>query len=173
MTPPKIDYEEMNRLLRDGKRTHEIATHFGCTPGAVSQAKRKLGVELAKTLHEKHAPVISKRQNDAMETLFNRVRECEDHLEWIASSVKPKTDAEYRAWQDQAIKLTAEVRKLITAMADIRIKIYHAEDVERALLIMYQEIGNESLECQRRIKERLQKASIPFRLDDEFPGAKD
>jgi len=173
MTEPKIDPEEMNRLLREGKRTNEIAAHFGCTPGAVSQAKRKLGMELIRTKHQKQAPVIVEGQNDAMETLLTRVRECEAHLGWIASSVQPKTDAEYRAWQDQVIKFTAEARKLITAMADIRIKIYHAEDVEKALLIMYQEIGNESLDCQKRIKERLQKASIPFRMDDEFPGAKD
>jgi hypothetical protein len=173
MKHTKIDPEEMSRLLREGKRTYEIAAHFGCTSGAVSQAKRKLGVEIVKSMHKEQAPVIAKRQTDAMETLLTRVHECEAHLEWIASAVTPQTDAEYRAWQDQAIKLTAEVRKLITSMADIRIKIYHAEDVERALLIMFQEIGNESLDCQKRIKTRLKKASIPFRLDDEFPGAKD
>jgi len=32
-------------------------------------------------------------------------------------------------------------------MADIEYKLHHVEIVEKALLIMFQEIGNESKEC--------------------------
>ena len=54
VTPLKNDPTELNRLLGEGKSTKDIAAHFGCTPGAVSQAKRRIGVALAKASAERN-----------------------------------------------------------------------------------------------------------------------
>jgi hypothetical protein len=51
-------------------------------------------------------------------------------------------------------------------MADIEYKLHHVEIVEKALLIMFQEIGNESKECQKQIRDRLERSQILFFLDD-------
>lgn len=50
-------------------------------------------------------------------------------------------------------------------MADIRAKIYNVEKVEKALLIMYEEIGKESIDCQKRIRDRLKRAAIYLELN--------
>ena len=168
-TPSKIDPHELDRLLGERKTTGEIAAHFGCTPGAVSQAKRRLGVAVAQSVavqEVREAPLIVAKRQDAMGRLMDLVGQCEAQLGWIEQHVTPAENGDYREWQDQIIKFTAETRKLFSAMADIRYKLYRAETVERALLIMFEEIGRESPECQKRIRDRLQQASIPFFVDD-------
>jgi hypothetical protein len=100
-----------------------------------------------------------------MDHLMSLIERCDGELKWIEKAVPPSNDEEYRVWQDQKIKHVAEIRKLITSMADIRVKIYHVEAVEKALKVMYGEIGNESMECQKRIRDRLRKSSIHFQLD--------
>ena len=52
-TPLKIDPVELNRLLGERRSTKEIANHFNCSPGAVSQAKRRLGVAVVKVAAER------------------------------------------------------------------------------------------------------------------------
>jgi transposase-like protein len=165
-TPAKIKQHELDQMITEGKSTSEIAAHFGCTPGAVSQAKRRLGVALAnEAAAPKHAPMLVEKKETAMDRLLDLADRCNNELVWIEQTVPPSTDEEYRQWQDTKIKHAAEIRKLITAMADIRVKIYHAETVEKALKIMFEEIGNESPECQKRIGDRLRKSSIYLELD--------
>lgn len=165
-TPQKIDLVELDRLINEDKSTSEIARHFGCTPGAVSQAKRKLGVAVAKDAATRAAPVLVERKQTAMDRLLNLADRCDEELEWIKEAVPPTTDEEYRHWQGVKIKHVAEIRKLISAMGDIRFKMYQVEKVERALKIMFEEIGNESKECQKRIRDRLERSSMCFQLDD-------
>ena len=164
-TPAKIDLQELSQLLEEAKPTSEIAKYFGCTAGAVSQAKRRLGVALAQSAATKEAPALVEKKQTAMDRLLDLAGKCEKQLAWIEETVKPSTNDEYRAWQDQVIKFAAETRKLFSAMAQIRTTIYQVEVVEKALTIMYEAIGNESAECQRKIRDRLQRASIPFQLD--------
>ncbi len=49
-------------------------------------------------------------------------------------------------------------------MADVEYKLHHVGVVEKALLIMFEEIGNESKECQKRIRDRLERSQILFFL---------
>jgi hypothetical protein len=175
-TPLKIDPVKLNKLLNDGKKTKEIAGFFKCSPGAVSQAKRRLGVAVVKASAEKKvgrrdastkaAPIIIKNTDDAKRHLSALITRCNNELEWIQDSVEQTADGDYRAWQETAIKHVAEARKLISAMADIEYKLHHVEIVEKALLIMFQEIGNESKECQKQIRDRLERSQILFFLDD-------
>ncbi|MFO8239837.1 MAG: hypothetical protein R6T90_02440 [Dissulfuribacterales bacterium] len=165
-TPAKIDQCELDRLLKDNKTTSEIARHFGCTPGAVSQAKRKLNISLAVNTTVKEAPALVEKKQTAMDRLLDLASKCEAQLAWIEQTVTPSNSDEYRAWQDQVIKFAAETRKLFSAMAHIRTTIYQVEVVEKALTIMYEEIGREAPECQKRIRAGLQRARIPFQLDN-------
>jgi hypothetical protein len=175
-TPLKIDPVKLNELLSQGKKTKEMAEIFNCSPGAVSQAKRRLGVAVVKATAEKKigrrdastkaAPVIIQNADDAKRHISELITRCNDELEWIQDSVEQTTDGDYRAWQETALKHVAEARKLISALADIEYKLHHVGVVEKALLIMFEEIGNESKECQKRIRDQLEKSSILFFMDD-------
>lgn len=177
-TPLKIDPIKLNELLEEGKTTNEIAKYFSCSAGAVSQAKRRLGVDVCKVavlteLRErnsigKSAPLIVNSTDDAKRHLSDLIIRCRNELDWISGSVKQKDDADYRAWQETIIKHIAEIRKLISSMADIEYKLHHVSVVEKALLIMFREIGNESAECQKRIRDRLARSQILFFMDDQF-----
>ncbi len=165
-TPAKIDLDALDQMITDGKSTGEIAAHFGCTPGAVSQAKRRIGVAVANEAGSlRHAPALTEKRQNAMDRLMDLADRCNNELAWIEEAVPPSTNEGYQQWQAMKIKHTAEIRKLISAMADIRVKIYHAETVEKAIKIMFEEIGNESPECQKRVRDRLERCSINFPLD--------
>ena len=175
-TPLKIDPVKLNDLINEGKKTKEIAGYFGCSPGAVSQAKRRLGVAVVKASAEKKisrrdastkaAPIIIKSTDDAKRHLSSLITRCNDELEWIQDSVQQTTNNDYRAWQETALKHVSEIRRIISALADIEYKLHHVEIVEKALLIMFEEIGNESKECQKRIRDRLERSQILFFLDN-------
>ena len=188
-TPLKIDPVELNRLLGERRSTKEIANHFNCSPGAVSQAKRRLGVAVVKVAAErkknpdrltsvnandkkvldasnKAAPIIINTADDAKFQLSTLVTRCNDELRWIQNSVEQKSDSTYKGWQEIALKHVAEIRKLVSALADIEYKLHHVDIVEKALLIMFEEIGHESKECQKRIRDRLERASILFCMDN-------
>ncbi|MFC1891860.1 hypothetical protein ACFLZT_05650, partial [Thermodesulfobacteriota bacterium] len=84
----------------------------------------------------------------------------------IEKEVPPKTDADYRDWQNQKLKFAAEMRKLISGMADISYKLYQANEISEILRIIDEEIGCESEECQKRIRDRLQsRQNIRFPAD--------
>jgi len=175
-TPLKIDPVKLNELLAEGKKTKEISSYFKCSPGAVSQAKRRLGVAIVKASAEKKvgrrdastraAPIIIKNTDDAKRHLSALITRCSNELQWIQDSVKQEVNCDYRAWQETAIKHVAEARKLVSTIANIEYKLHHVGVVEKALIIMFKEIGNESKECQKRIRDRLERSQILFFLDD-------
>ncbi len=170
-TPLKVDPVKLNELLNKGKSTIEISEIFCCTPGAVSQAKRKLGIAVVKATSRrdastKAAPLIINNAEDAKRQLSALIGRCNDELAWIQNSVKQTVDGNYRSWQETALKHVAEARKLVSAIGDLEYKLHHVQTVQKALLIMFKEIGNESKECQKRIRDRLEKSQILFFMDD-------
>ena len=170
----KIDVRELERLLSEGKRTKDIAQHFGVTTGAVSQAKRRLGVAVAAVAATQMTappvrvtPVavqaaggIVEKRNQAMEILAELASKVNRELSWIEDTIPPGMDGEYRQWVEQKLKHVAEIRKVVTAMADVGSKLYQVSVVEQALRVMLEEIGHESPECKRRIRDRLARCSI-------------
>lgn len=165
MAKPKINRIQLNQYLEEGKNQAEIAKIFNVSEAAISKAVRRFNLTVAKDVATRQASELENRKKTAMDRLMDLVGKCENELEWIEGTHPPSEDEDYQTWQDQKIKHTAEIRKLISAMADIRTKIYHVESVEKALAIMYEEIGKESIETQKRIRDRLQRAAIHFQLD--------
>jgi hypothetical protein len=165
VTPLKIDSVELHE---QGKTTKEIAAHFNCTPGAVSQAKRRLGIAVVREMASsiRAAPVIINKADDAKVELSELIAVCKDKINWIEQCVAQDTGKHYQNWQTVMLRHVAEIRKLIGAMAEIEYKLHYAEIVEKALLIMFEEIKNESKECQKRIRDRLERSQILFQLDD-------
>jgi hypothetical protein len=170
-TPLKIDPVELNELLGKGWTTGAIAKHFNCTPGAVSQAKRRIGIAVSLSSARANsarqaAPILVNNAHDAKRELSALITRCSEELDWMQSEVDRTSEDDYRVWQETALKHVAEIRKLVSAIANIEYKLHRVDVVEKALLIIFEEIGRESDECRKRIRDRLAKASILFCMDN-------
>jgi DNA-binding MarR family transcriptional regulator len=163
MPKKSIDRTRVKELRDKGATVNQIAEELRCTKGAISKVLKEMGLAVVKASVE-HAPKYADRKDAATEHLLFLTEKARRELEWIEREVPPKTDAEYRAWQDQKLKFAVEMRKLIGAIADIGYKLFQANEVAEVLRIIDEEIGCESEECQHRIRERLQR-----RRDIRFP----
>ena len=162
MAQATLDYEKIRQLRDDGWKLQQIADELGSTRGAISKVLKKMGKEVAKAAVEA-APRYHRKKDAATEHLLFLADKSRTELEWIEKTVPPKNDAEYREWQNQKLKFAAEMRKLIGAMADIGYKLFQAEEVSEILSIIDEEIGNENVECQKRIRKRiLQRRAVRF-----------
>ena len=149
-----LDYQAIAALHDKGLGVNAIARQIGATSGAVSKALKKLGrdstrcaMPAAVKQHEKRVQVQEHLLfflNDYMAE-FQRLNE-----------VNPE-ERIFGDLLDRKIALGAESRKIVSALADIAYKMFQAEEVAEILKIIDEEIGNESLECQARIRERIER----------------
>jgi len=151
-----VDRVKVKELRENGLNVTEIAKELGCTPGAISKVLKSIGLEVAKAACPV-APAWVEKQDAAAKHLMYLIGTARKELDWIEAEVPVATSAEYRLWQDQKIKFAAEMRKLISAIADIGYKLFQANEVSEALRIIEEEIALESLECQQRIRERIER----------------
>ena len=159
----KIDRAQVKKLHDEGRGVVEIADKMTVSKGAISKILKELGIYVTRAA-VKVAPEYVEKKDAASDHLLFLAEKARRELEWIETTVPPRDDGEYRSWQDQKIKFSAEMRKLISSMADIGYKLFQATEVAEALRIIDEEIGNESIECQQKIRERLQR-----RRDLRFP----
>ena len=160
-----IDRSQVRELFESGLGVVEIAERIGCTKGAVSKALKQMDVEVTKAALPNAPKYVG--QQDAIRThLLFLAEKAKGELEWIENSVLPATDGEYRAWQDQKLKFAAEMRKLISTVVDIGYKFFQQSEVMQILQEIDAEVGRESKECQKRIRERLRtRRNIRFPLE--------
>jgi len=156
MTQAVLDYEKIRKLRDDGWKLDRIAEEIGTTKGAVSKALKKMGRAVTAAAVEA-APRYEQKRDVATEHLLYLCDKARSELQWIEDSVPPSTTEDYRAWQDQKLKFAAEMRKLIAAVADVGYKLFQTEEVREILEIIDQEVGYESPECQKRIRDRIQQ----------------
>ena len=152
----KLDYDQVKELHDKGMMGIEIAQKLGVTRGTISKALKKMNLSVAKVAMGE-APKYEKRKDAATKHLLYLADKARSELDWIEQSVVPNNDADYREWQNQKLKFAAEMRKLIGAMADIGYKLFQAEEINEVLFIIDEEIGRESPECQKRIREKIQQ----------------
>jgi DNA-binding MarR family transcriptional regulator len=158
-----IDRDKVKELFDAGLNATDIAKELSATKGAISKVIKSMNLEVVKAAVEV-APQYVERKDTATDHLLYLTDKARAELDWIEKEVPPKKSAEYRAWQDQKLKFGAEVRKLISAMGDIAFKLYQANEVAETLKIIEEEIGCESPECQKRIRDRIKR-----RRDIRFP----
>ena len=151
-----LDYAKVAELYDQGVRGIDIARQLGASKGAISKAIRKLGREVTKCAVAE-AATHHEQKNAATEHLFYLCNRAKGELEWIEAEVEPEKTEDYRAWQDQKLKFAAEMRKLITAISDIGYRLFQAEEVSEILRIIDEEIGCETIECQKRIRDRVER----------------
>ena len=156
MARKTIDRIKVKELHGKGFKVIDIAAKLRCGKGTISKILKEMGHEVVKAAVSA-APKYEKRKDKATEHLLFLADKARKELDWIEDTVPPKNDAEYREWQNQKLKFAAEMRKLISAMADIGYKLFQVEEVNEVIRIIDEEIGRESEGCQKRIRERIQQ----------------
>ena len=147
---------KVRELYDGGESVTEIAAELGCGKGTVSKILKEMNINILKAAMVE-APKYVAAKDSATETLSYLINKAKDELEWIERSVVPKTDAEYRCWEDQKLKFGGEMRKLISTVADIGYRLFQLNEIAEILREIDEEIGNESPECQARIRKRLER----------------
>jgi IS30 family transposase len=165
MSRKVIDRVKVKELHDKGVKVVDIAAKLGCVKGTISKILKEMGLEVVKA-SVAAAPKYEKRRDAATKHLLYLADKAKGELDWIESTVPPQNDSEYREWQNQKLKFAAEMRKLISAMADIGYKLFQVEEVNEVIRIIDEEIGRESEDCQKRIRERIQQ-----RRNIRFPSA--
>jgi len=151
----KLDYQKIQELRDKGLSLTAIAKQLSCTKGAVSKILKKMGKTVA-TKAVEAAPKYEKKFSQATDHLLYLADRARSELNWL-DDIEPQTNDQYRNWQDQKLKFAAEMRKLISAISDISYKLFQAEEIREILQIIDEEIGCESLECQKKIRDRIER----------------
>jgi predicted transcriptional regulator len=156
MSRARLDYLKIQEMADEGITLSKIADAMHTTRGAVSKVLKKMGRQVAAAAVEA-APKHHDNKNAATEHLFYLCNRAKSELEWIEAEVVPAKTEDYRAWQDQKLKFAAEMRKLISAISDIGYRLFMSEEVSEILQIFDEELGLESPECQKRVRERIER----------------
>jgi hypothetical protein len=176
----KIDLEELHQLLTKGKTTGEIAKHFNVTPGAVSQAKKKLKISVVKnvTLEAGHKIVskhldaigqlqkINQNANELLDLCMRWQRGDEEALQILESQVKRvrigKTEKfveemKFKDPRDIALAAMREIRGQLNLQLDIFKTLYDMEAVAEFQREVLSAIGEVEKDVRDRIIERLKE----------------
>ncbi|MFC1534405.1 hypothetical protein ACFL7M_13675 [Thermodesulfobacteriota bacterium] len=177
----KIDFNELNRLVGEGKGTTEIAKHFSVTPGAVSQAKKKLKISVVKNvaLESAHKVVsknldsiaqlqkINQHANELLDLCMRWQRGDDEALQILESQVKRvrvgKTEKfveemKFKDPRDIALAAMREIRGQLALQLDIYKTLYDMEAVAEFQKEVLTAIGEESSNVRDRIIQRLQNS---------------
>ncbi|MBW1690822.1 MAG: hypothetical protein JRF35_01860 [Deltaproteobacteria bacterium] len=177
-TEAKIDFDVLNRLITQGKSTTEIAKYFSCTPGAVSQAKKKLKISVVKNvaLENAHKVVgqdldavaqlqkINQDANEILDLLMRWNRGDEAALQVLESQVRKvrigKTEKfveefKFKDPRELALKAMAEIRGQLNLQLEIFQALYDMKAVQEFQEEVLTIIGEVDKNVRREIIERL------------------
>lgn len=167
----KTDIEKLKELHSKGLSVTAMAHELGVHKGTVSKQLKKLNLAVAtEVIRPKVAEKFVKRNDAATQHLMFLADKAKSELDWIEKTIPPKDTKQYREWQEQKLKFCAEMRKLISSMADIGYKLFHTAEVKEILEIILEEIGYESKDCQKRIYERIERRRA-VRFPSLFDGS--
>ena len=179
----KIDFNELHQLVTKGKGTTEIAKYFSVTPGAVSQAKKKLKISVVKNvaLESAHKVVdknldavaqlqkINKDANELLDVLMRWNRGEDEALQILETQVRKVRigkgeNAEivkqykFKDPRELALKAMAEIRGQLNLQLDIFKTLYDMEAVAEFQKEVLTTIGEEAPNVRNRIIQRLKES---------------
>jgi predicted ArsR family transcriptional regulator len=154
----KTDIEKLRTLRSKDMGVTAMAKELGVSKGTVSKQLKKLNLAVAtEVIRPQVAKKFVKKGDAATQHLLFLADKAKNEIDWIEKTVPPKDTKTYQEWQDQKLKFCSELRKLISAMADVGYKLFHTEEVKEIIEMILQEVGNESPDCQKRIYERIER----------------
>ena len=182
-THGKIDFNELHQLVTKGKGTTEIAKYFSVTPGAVSQAKKKLKISVVKNvaLESAHKVVdknldavaqlqkINKDANELLDVLMRWNRGDDEALQILETQVRKVRigkgenseivkQYKFKDPRELALRAMAEIRGQLNLQLDIFKTLYDMEAVAEFQREVLTSIGEESPSVRNRIIQRLKES---------------
>jgi hypothetical protein len=180
-TCTKKDLTELNRLFSRGKTVTECAKHFGCTTGAISQAKKKLKVAVVKNValesaHKvvgKHLDSVSQLQkintfaNEILDLLMRWNRGDDDALQVLEGHVKKvrvgKTEKfveqfKFKDPRELAFLAMREIRGQLNLQLDIFKTMYDMQAVAEFQKEVLTSIGEVEPDVRDRIIRKLKES---------------
>ena len=177
----KIDFNELHQLVTQGKGTNEIAKYFSVTPGAVSQAKKKLKISVVKNValeagHKvvsKHLDTISQMQkinqnaNELLDLCMKWQRGDKEALQILESQVRKvrvgKTEKfveemKFKDPRDIALAAMKEIRGQLNLQLDIFKTMYDMQAVAEFQKEVLTTIGEEAPNVRDSIIKRLKES---------------
>ena len=179
----KIDFNELHQLVTKGKGTSEIAKYFSVTPGAVSQAKKRLKISVVKNvaLESAHKVVdknldavaqlqkINKDANELLDVLMRWNRGEDEALQILETQVRKVRvgkgeNAEivkqykFKDPRELALRAMAEIRGQLNLQLDIFKTLYDMEAVAEFQKEVLTAIGEEAPNVRDRIIQRLKES---------------
>lgn len=179
----KIDFNELHQLVTQGKGTNEIAKYFSVTPGAVSQAKKKLKISVVKNvaLESAHKVVdknldavaqlqkINRDANELLDVLMRWNRGEDAALQILETQVRKVRvgkgeNAEivkqykFKDPRELALRAMAEIRGQLNLQLDIFKTLYDMEAVAEFQKEVLTAIGEEAPNVRNRIIQRLKES---------------
>ena len=179
----KIDFNELHQLVTKGKGTTEIAKYFSVTPGAVSQAKKKLKISVVKNvaLESAHKVVdknldavaqlqkINKDANELLDVLMRWNRGEDEALQILETQVRKVRigkgenseivkQYKFKDPRELALKAMAEIRGQLNLQLDIFKTLYDMQAVAEFQREVLTAIGEEAPNVRDRIIQRLKES---------------
>ena len=179
----KIDFNELHQLVTKGKGTTEIAKYFSVTPGAVSQAKKKLKISVVKNvaLESAHKVVdknldavaqlqkINKDANELLDVLMRWNRGDDEALQILETQVRKVRigkgenseivkQYKFKDPRELALRAMAEIRGQLNLQLDIFKTLYDMEAVAEFQKEVLVAIGEEAPNVRNRIIQRLKES---------------
>ena len=158
MAQTKINYAELDRMLRAKIPYSEIAKRFGVTKGRISQAKRELRNNMAKTVQLERAHEVVEQNLDMAAELSKANRAINEELERAKVDIEGEKGKDRRGTQRIIIGLSAEIRKqldtqlrIFEGWQDSTLKADFQDEVLRILDGMQPGVRDEAI---RRLKQR-------------------
>jgi hypothetical protein len=154
----RIDLLELDKMLRAGKRTGVIAKSFHVTPGAVSQAKKKLKTMVIRATSLEKVHDVVETHLDMMGQLTRVNIAINEELERAKRDIESAEDKDKRFIQETIVKLSAEIRKQLGLQLEIA-QIWHDQKIvaefQKELLDILNEVEPTlKNEVIRRLKQR-------------------
>ena len=163
MARPKINPEELQRLLAEGRTQADAARHFGVSEAAISQRLKKLtGLTTRVVALEKAGDVVDQRLTatgrlqHAQRVILDRRPEAHRELQWAKQQTE-QPGADRTVLVDVLVKLAAEVRAQLRLEHDISRTLIDLRVVREFQQGVIQVISEESPEVGRRIVARLKE----------------
>jgi len=177
----KIDKVILFKMFRSGKSGAECAKHFGVTPGAISQAKKELDINITKnvgleTAHEvvsehlntvQQLRMINSHANEILDLLMRWGRGDKEALQILESQVKKvrvrgteEDITEYRVKdpRELALKAMAEIRGQLALQLEVFKTMYDISSIADFQRSVLEIIGEVAPDVRERIIRRLKES---------------
>lgn len=162
MRKPQIDPVKLNKMLSTGKSSKECAEFFSVSSAAISQAKKKLSVNVVKNVAMENAHRVVDKNLNAVDQLQDINKHANKLLDELMSLNKLKDSSKKEKMtpkeaRELALKTMSEIRGQLKLQLEIFQCLYDMEAVQEFQKEVLTIIGDVAPDVRDRIIHNLGK----------------